>query len=102
MNDDRGPYLLFPNRVWGGLTLGLCAQAAFVALCLLENASSFTPGFGDNALYLIGGAQILWVMPLLIHLYRTSRRPMAQGVWIVAGVTALLNGTIMALVLTAL
>jgi hypothetical protein len=102
MSDDPGPYLHFPNRVWGGLTLGLCAQIAFAALCLLENVSSFAGGLGDNALYLIGGSQALWVLPLLIHLYRTSRRPMAQGVWIVAGLTALLNATLMALVLAAL
>ncbi len=101
MSDDPGPYLHIPNSVWGGLTLGLCAQAAFFALCLLENTSSFMPGFGDNALFLIGGSQALWVIPLLIHLYRTSRRPMAKGVWIVAGLTALLNGTLVALVLAA-
>ena len=102
MSDDPGPYLYLPNRVWGGLTLGFCAQATFGALCLLENVSGFAGGVGDNALYLIGGSQAVWVLPLLIHLYWTSRRPMAQGVWIVAGLTALLNGILVALVLAAL
>jgi hypothetical protein len=71
-------------------TIGiLLFNTLFVVICILLNPVSV---IFSHLLSAIGFAQFLYIIPLLVILSYRSQGGIMKGIWVGAGLTALLNG----------
>ena len=82
---------ILPDAVWSGFLVGLGLHAAVVSGLLALQA--WMPVIA------IGLAQLLWLLPLGRYLKGRGSPSMAKGVFILLGLTLLLNATCFGVVL---
>ncbi len=94
---EVGRPLLLPDRVWAGFLFAAVLQIVMVVLLLLPQPARGYVSFWAMFVIMIGAAQLLWLGPMALFFLWTGRRAMLKGVFLVMGVTVLLNGSCFAI-----